>query len=120
MMRFLTPESNVSQKTPEPHKKVGRPKTTAVEGTLSLGEKRPRACSSKKGIVDDQRMKEMERRLQVLGTIHSEQGCSDEKVLKVLSLHAETEEENTHLRGSCKGAQEVAILRRLTGDLPKG
>ena len=40
MMRFLSPESKVRQKSPEPRKKVGRPKTTAVEGTLSLGEKR--------------------------------------------------------------------------------
>ena len=38
MMRFLTPESKVRQKSPEPRKKVGRPKTTAVEGALSLGE----------------------------------------------------------------------------------
>ena len=106
MMRFLTPESKVRQTSPEPRKKVGRPKTTAVEGTLSLGEKRPRACSSKKGIVDEQRMKEMERRLQVLETVHSEQGCSDEKVLKVFSLHEEAEEENKHLR---------AILQRRSG-----
>ena len=106
MMRFLSPESKVRQKSPEPRNKVGRPKTTAVEGTLSLGEKRPRACSSKKGIVDEQRMKEMERRLQVLETVHSEQGCSDEKVLKVLSLHEEAEEENKHLR---------AILQRRSG-----
>ena len=51
-------------------------------------------------------MREMERRLQVLETIRSEQGCSDEKVLKVLSLHEAADEENKQLR---------AILQRRSG-----
>ena len=106
MMRFLSPESKVRQKSPEPRKKVGRPKTQAVSEPISLGEKRPRSCSSKKGIVDEQRMREMERMLQVLETIHSEQGCSDEKVLQVLTLQEAAEAENKHLR---------AILQRRSG-----
>ena len=106
MMRFLSPESKVRQKSPEPRKKVGRPKTQAVSEPISLGEKRPRSCSSKKGIVDEQRMREMERRLQVLETIHSEQGCSDEKILQVLELHEAAEADNKHLR---------AILQRRSG-----
>ena len=100
MMRFLSPGWKVRPQSPE-RKKVGRPKATAVEGALDLGEKRRRSCASKKLIVDEQRMREMERRLEVLETIHSEQGCSDEKVQKVLSLHEEAEEENKQLRSSC-------------------
>ena len=73
MMRFLSTDTKVRQRSLEPPKKLGRPNTTAVEGALSLGEKRPRSCSSKKRIVDVQRMREMERRLQVLGAVHSEQ-----------------------------------------------
>ena len=79
-------------------KKVRRPNGKVVEGALGLGEKIRRSCASKKLIVDEQRMREMERRLEVLETIHSEQGCSDEKVQKVLSLHEEAEEENKQLR----------------------
>ena len=73
---------------PQPKVK-GRPKATAVEGGLDLGEKRPRVCGSKKVVVDEQRMKEMERRLELLETVHAQGVCSDENVQTVLSLHAE-------------------------------
>ena len=65
-----------------------------------MGEKKPRVCGNRKVIVDEQGMKEMERRLELLDTVHAQGVCSDEKVQKVLSLHAEAEEENKHLMGS--------------------
>ena len=83
---------------PRPKAK-GRPKATAVEGGLDLGEKRPRVCGSKKVVIDEQRWKEMERRLELLETVHAQGDFSDEKVQKVLSLHEEAEEENKQLRG---------------------
>ena len=83
---------------PQPKAK-GRPKATAVEGALDLGEKRPRVCGSKKVVVDEQRMREMERRLELLETVHAQGACSDEKVQQVLSLHEQAEEENKQLRG---------------------
>ena len=82
-------------------KAKGRPKATAVEGGLDLGEKRPRVCGSKKGVVDEQRMQGMERRLELLETVHAQEVSSDEKVQQVLSLHEEAEEENKQMRGSC-------------------
>ena len=42
-------------------------------------------------------MNEIYRRLELLEAVHSH-GALDEKVQKVLSLHAEAEAENTHLR----------------------
>ena len=65
-----------------------------------MGEKRPRACGSKKVVADEQRMKEMERRLELLGTVHDQGVCSDEKLQKALSLHDEAEEVNKQLRGA--------------------
>ena len=56
---------------PQPKAK-GRPKATAVEGGLDLGEKRPRVCGSKKVVIDEQRWKEMERRLELLETLHAQ------------------------------------------------
>ncbi len=53
-------------------KAKGRPKATAVEGGLDLGFQRPRVMASKKVFVDEQRMKEMERRFELLETVHSQ------------------------------------------------
>ena len=64
-----------------------------------MGQKRMRSCASKKAIIDEQRWKEMERRLELLETLHAQGDFSDEKVQKVLSLHEEAEEENKQLRG---------------------
>ena len=75
----------------------GRPKATPAEGGLDLGVKKPRAMASKKVFEDEQGMKHIYRRLELLESVHA-QGALDEKVQKVLSLHAEAEEENKHLR----------------------
>ena len=68
-----------------------------------MGQKRMRSCASKKAIIDEQRWKEMERRLDFLEMErrheHAQGDLSDEKVQKVLSLHEEAEEENQQLRG---------------------
>ena len=69
---------------PQPKPK-GRPMAKAVEGGLDLGEKRPRSCRSKKEIADEQKIREMERRLELLETVHAQGACSDEKVQQVLS-----------------------------------
>ena len=67
MMRFLSPGSKVRPKVEAPQPKAkGRPKAAAVEGDLDLGQKRMRSCASKKAIIDEQRWKEMERRLELL------------------------------------------------------
>ena len=89
-MRFLSPGWEVRPKVEAllPNAK-GRPKATAVEGGLDLGEKRPRLCGSKKVVVDEQMMKEMERRLELLETVHAQGVCSDEQVQQVLRLRDE-------------------------------
>ena len=84
---------------PQPKAK-GRPKATAVEGGLDLGEKRPRVCGSKQVVIDEQRWKEVERRLELLQSLDAQGDFSDEKVQKVLSLHEEAEEENKQLMGA--------------------
>ena len=100
MMRFLSPGFKVRTKVAELlPKPKGRPKATAVEGGLQLGEKRPRLCGNKKLLEDEQMMKELERRLELLETVQAQEVSSDEKVQKVLILHDEAEEENNHLRG---------------------
>ena len=98
MERFLSPGYKVSPKVEATPKARGRPKVNAAEGALDLGEKRPRVCASKKVVVDEQRMREMERRLELLETVHSEAAASDDKLQKVLSLHEQAEEENKQLR----------------------
>ena len=56
---------------PQPKPK-GRPKAKAVEGGLDLVEKRPRVFGSKQVVIDEQRWKEMERRLELLETLHAQ------------------------------------------------
>ena len=100
MERVLSPGFKVRPKVEAPTPKPkGRPKAKAAEGALDLGEKRARVCGSKKVVVDEQRMREMERRLELLEAVHSQAASSDDKVQKVLSLHEEAEEENKQLRG---------------------
>ena len=79
-------------------KAKGRPKATAVDEGLDLGFQRPRVMASKKAFVDEQRMEEMERRLELLETVHAH-GVVDEKVQTALLLHEEAEAEDKQLRG---------------------
>ena len=106
---------------PQPKAK-GRPKATAVEGGLDLGEKRPRVCGSKKVVIDEQRWKEMERRLELLEAVRARGVCSDEKVQKVLSLHEQAEEENKQLRELLlkrrSGGSFETLDRKPSGGLP--
>ena len=71
----------------------GRPKATPTEGGLSLGDKRPSALASKNAFEEEQARKEIHRRLELLEHVHS-QGPVDERVEKILSLHAQAEDEN--------------------------
>ena len=99
MERFLSPGFKVKPKVEAPKAKPkGRPKAKAAEGALDLGEKRARVCGSNQVVVDEQRMREMERRLELLETVHCQAAASDDKVQKVLSLHEQAEEENKQLR----------------------
>ena len=96
---FLSPGFKVKPKVEAPTPKPkGRPKAQAAEGALDLGEKRARTCRSKQVVVDEQKMRELERRLELLETVHSQAAASDDKVQKVLSLHEQAEEENKQLR----------------------
>ena len=55
MERFLSLGWKARPKVEAPQPKAkGRPKATAVEGALDLGEKRPRVCGSKKVVIDEQ------------------------------------------------------------------
>ena len=56
-------------------KAKGRPKATPVEGGLDLGVQRPRVMASKKVFEDEQGMKDIYRRLELLEAVHS-QGLS--------------------------------------------
>ena len=71
----------------------GRPKATPAEGGLSLGVKIPRVLASKKRFEEEQALTELHRRLELLEHVHS-QGPVDERVEKILSLHAQAEDEN--------------------------
>ena len=78
---------------------MGRPKAKAVEGALDLGEKRPRVCRSKQVVLDEQRMKEMERQIELLKATSAEADCViDERMQRILRLHEQSEEENKQLR----------------------
>ena len=102
MERCLRPGYQVTEKVfPRPK---GRPKRQADEGALDLGQKRQRLCGSKKGWVDEQRMRDMERQIELL---QSERASSDEKVAKVLQLQEQTEEH-------CKQLREL-LMKRSSG-----
>ena len=76
----------------------GRPKATPTEGGLSLGGKRPRALASKNAFGEEQARKGIHKRLELLEHVHS-QGPVDERMEKILSLHAQALHENKQLRG---------------------
>ena len=120
MERFLSPGFKVQPKVEA--KPKGRPKVKAAEGALDLGEKRARVCGSKKVVVDEQRMREMERRLELLETVHSQAAASYDKLQKVLSLHEQAEEENKQLRELLKKRRSGTTFetpdRKPSGGLP--
>ena len=109
MLKYLSPGSRVrpavAPVTPRAKgRPKGRPKKTPTEGGLSLGDKRPRALSSKNAFEEEQGRKEIHRRLELLEHVHS-QGPVDERVEKILSLHAQAEDENKQLMGSLAEAR---------------
>ena len=132
MERFLSPGSHCKDpvETPPPKAKakgkpkgrpVGRPKAKAVEGALDLGEKRPRACRSKQVVIDEQRIKELERQIELLKTLRSEAGTPDERMKRVLRLHEQSEEENKQLRELLRETRGTPLQtpdRRPSGGCP--
>ena len=101
MLKYLSPGSRVrpavAPVTPRAKPK-GRPKNTPTEGGLSLGEKRPRALSSKTSFEAEQERKEMHQRLELLEHVLS-QGPVEERMEKILRLQAQTLHDNKQLRG---------------------
>ena len=103
MLTYLSPGSRVrpavAPVTPRAKgRPKGRPKKTPTEGGLSLGEKRPRALSSKTSFEAEQERKETHQRLELLEHVHS-QGPVEERMEKILSLHAQALHDNKQLRG---------------------
>ena len=99
MKRFLSPGFRVKPKEePKEKPKVGRPTAKAAEGALDLGEKRVRTCRSQKDFDNAQRIRELERRLELVETVRSESTSSEEKVQQVLSLHEEAADQIKTLR----------------------
>ena len=105
MMRYVSIGSierpKVEPLMPRPK---GRPKATPAEGGLSLGDKRPSALASKKAFEEEQARKEIHRRLELPEHVHS-QGPVDERMEKILSLHAQSLHENEQLMGSLAEAK---------------
>ena len=100
MERFLKPGFIARPKEEDkPKASRGRPKVKEAEGALSLGGKRPRTCSSHKAVIQEQRIRELERRFEVMEAVNSQAAATaDERLNTVLSLHEEAEAENKHLR----------------------
>ena len=99
MLKYLSPGSRVrpavALATP---RAKGRPKNTPTEGGLSLGEKRPRALSSKTSFEAEQERKETHQRLELLEHVLS-QGPVEERMEQILRLQAQTLHDNKQLRG---------------------
>ena len=99
MMRYLSPGSIVRPKVePLMPRPKGRPKATPAEGGLSLGDKLPRALSSKNAFEAEQERTDMHQRLELLEHVHS-QGPVDERMEEIMRLHAQALDENKQLRG---------------------
>ena len=103
MLKYLSPGSRVrpavAPVTPRAKgRPKGRPKKTPTEGGLSLGEKRPRALSSKTSFEAEQERKETHQRLELLEHVLS-QGPVEERMEQILRLQAQTLHDNKQLRG---------------------
>ena len=61
-----------------------------------MGDKRPRALSSKNAFEAAQERKEIHQRLELLEHVHSQEPV-EERMETILSLHAQAEDENKHL-----------------------
>ena len=69
MQRYLSPGYKVKHE--EEAKPKGRPPVKAAEGALDLGEKRPRACASRKKEFEKRLIRELRRSVEVLPTLSS-------------------------------------------------
>ena len=99
MLKYLSPGSRVRPAVaPVTPRAKGRPKKTPTEGGLSLGEKRPRALSSKTSFEAEQERKETHQRLELLEHVLS-QGPVEERMEQILRLQAQTLHDNKQLRG---------------------
>ena len=103
MLKYLSPGSRVrpavAPVTPRAKgRPKGRPKKTPTEGGLTLGEKRPRALSSKTSFEAEQERKETHQRLELLEHVLS-QGPVEERMEQILRLQAQTLHDNKQLRG---------------------
>ena len=74
----MAPGCRLRPKAEQAEAKRGRPKVQAAEGSLDLGEKRPRSCGSNKKLVEAQRIAELERKVELL-TMNNAQATNDEK-----------------------------------------
>ena len=128
----MSPGFSLRPKAEQAEVKRGRPKVQAAEGSLGLGEKRPRSCSSYQKLVDAQRIQELERKVELLA-LNNAQGSAkdDERIDKVMKLNAQVEDENKKLREQLlkrkssfdtpqKMKKNRALLRPLTANHPGG
>ena len=127
----MSPGFSLRPKAEQAEVKRGRPKVQAAEGSLGLGEKRPRSCSSYQKLVDAQRIQELERKVELLA-LNNAQGSAkdDERIDKVMKMNAQVEDENKKLReqllkrkSSFDTPQKMkkrALLRPLTANHPGG
>ena len=95
----MSPGFSLRPKAEQAEVKRGRPKVQAAEGSLGLGEKRPRSCSSYRKLDDAQRIQELERKVELLA-LNNAQGSAkdDERIDKVMRMNAQVEDENKKLR----------------------
>ena len=75
----MVPGFTVRPKAEQAEAKRGRPKVQAAEGSLDLGEKRPRSCSSNQKLVDAQRILELERKVELLALNNAQGSATDDE-----------------------------------------
>ena len=110
----MSPGFSLRPKAEQAEVKRGRPKVQAAEGSLGLGEKRPRSCSSYRKLDDAQKILELERKIELLALNNNAQGSAkdDERIDKVMRMNAQVEDENKKLR-------EQLLKRKSSFDTPQ-
>ena len=63
------------------------------EGALDLGERRLRTCASKRKLADEQRLAALEKKVECLQALCSEEVAQDERMQKVLQLVEQADED---------------------------
>ena len=94
MERFFSPGYKVRPPGPPgPTSRVGRPRREVPEGALDLGERQLRTCASKKNLRDEHRFAALERQVECLRALCSEEVAQDERLQKVLQLVEHADED---------------------------